>query len=269
LKRYRTRRNRAVLVRRWLGQALMLLVLLILLVLTMVPLAEMVRQSLQGRGTLWERAVANYTAGWLAIRGYMINSAIASLTTLVGVLFCSSLAGYTFARHRFPGKDWLYLAILALMMIPTFLTLIPAFMVVNDLGLVNSRWGLILPWIASGQVLGILICRGYLEGLPEEIFEAARIDGANELVLYACIALPVSQPILATLAVMNLMTTYNEFLWPLLIISSHSKQVVAVGLREVQGSTAAYLVACLPLVLLFSVGMRTYISGVTSGAIKA
>ena len=156
MKRYRTRRNRAVLVRRWLGQALMLLVLLILLVLTMVPLAEMVRQSLQGRGTLWERAVANYTAGWLAIRGYMINSAIASLTTLVGVLFCSSLAGYTFARHRFPGKDWLYLAILALMMIPTFLTLIPAFMVVNDLGLVNSRWGLILPWIASGQVLGIL-----------------------------------------------------------------------------------------------------------------
>ena len=109
--------------------------------------------------------------------------------------------------------------ILALLMVPGILTLIPAFVLVRDLGLLNTPWALILPWTAGGQVFGILLCRSFFATLPQDLFDAAKIDGAGEIEQYWRIALPLSWPILVTLAIMHLVSTYNDFIWPLLTIS--------------------------------------------------
>lgn len=251
----------------------MIVVLLILLALTMVPVINMVIQSLDGKGPIYMRFWINYSDGWRAMKRYIGNSLIVSVSAMVGVIFFSSLSGYVFARHKFPGKEFLYLMIISLLMIPSIFTLIPSFMIIVDLNLIDTRSALILPWISSGQVFGILVCRSYFEGLPEEVFEAARIDGANDLILYARIAVPISWPVLATVAIMNLLNTYNDFLWPLLVIRSEAKQVVSVGLRYVASDwgsrMAAYMVATIPLILMFTFGMRYFIKGITSGALKA
>ncbi|NLV73707.1 MAG: carbohydrate ABC transporter permease [Chloroflexi bacterium] len=280
-----TIRSSKVQIKRAIGQGVILLVLAILLALTMVPIVNMLTMSLKDNGQIFARFWAapnpyrwrNYAKAWEVMRGYIANSLLVSISAMFGVVFLASISGYVFARHRFPGKNFLYLLILALMMIPGMLTLIPSFMLINDLGLIDTRWALILPWISGGQVFGILICRGFFGGLPEELFEAARMDGAREFGLYWKIAVPLSWPIMVTLAIMNLVGTYNDFLWPLLVLTSTSKQVVSVGLREFNQSgmtdwgprMAAYTIATVPLLLLFAFGMRYYIQGITSGAIKA
>lgn len=268
------------------GQAIIILVLAVLLIATMVPIVNMLVMSLKDNGQIFARfwaapnpyRWANYSSGWAAMSRYIVNSLVASLTAMVGIIFLSSIGGYVFARHQFPGKDFLYLVIISLMMVPGMLTLIPRFVLVTELGLVDTRWVLILPWMSGGQVFGILVCRGFFSTIPEELFEAARIDGCQEFGLYWRIAVPLSWPIMVTIAIMNLVGTYNDFLWPLLTISSPGTQVVSVGLREFTSQygitdwgprMAAYVIATIPLVALFAFGMRYYIQGITSGAIKA
>jgi len=268
------------------GQAFLHLGLIIIALLTLIPIMNMLTMSLKDNGQIYARFWAlpnparwqNYVAGFRAMWGYIANSLIVSISSMFGVVILASISGYVFARHRFPGRDTLYIVVISLMMIPGMMTLFPSFMLMNDFGLLDTRWALILPWMSGGQVFGILICRGYFAGLPQELFEAAKMDGAQEFELFLRIAVPLSWPIMVTLAIMNLVGTYNDFLWPLLTISSPSKQVVSVGLREFtsqHGITdwgprmAAYTVATIPLLLLFLFGMRYYIQGVTSGAIKA
>jgi ABC-type glycerol-3-phosphate transport system permease component len=168
--------------------------------------------------------------------------------------------------------------ILDLLMIPGVLTLIPSFVWVKQLGIMNTPWALILPWTAGGQVFGILLCRSFFSTLPQELFDSGKIDGATEFQLYYKIAVPLSWPIIITLAIMHLVGTYNDFIWPLLTISSAEMQVVSVGLTLFTtqfGVTdwgprmAAYVVATIPLLILFMFGMRYYIRGITSGAVKA
>jgi ABC-type glycerol-3-phosphate transport system permease component len=221
----------------------------------------------------WE----NYRDGWVTMRRYIFNSLWYSMVSVVIVVFLSSISGYVFARHKFPGKEAIYVIILALLMIPGILTLIPAFVLVKQLGLFNTPWALILPWSAGGQVFGILLCRTYFATLPQELFDAAKVDGASELEQYFRIALPLSWPILVTLAIMHLVGSYNDFIWPLLTISDQNIQVVTVGLTQFRDEfgtvtwgprMAAYAVSSLPLVILFAFGMRYYVRGLTSGAVK-
>ena len=201
-----------------------------------------------------------------------------TLIPVIDVVFLSSLSGYVFARHRFPGKEIIYVAILSLLMIPGVLTLIPAFVLVRQLGLLDTPWALILPWTAGGQVFGILLCRSFFATLPQELFEAGRIDGASEIQLYARVALPLSWPTLITLAIMHFVGTYNDFIWPLVTITNPAIQVVGVGLRQfvnqwgvvdIGGQMAGYTVSVIPLLILFTFGMKYYIQGVTAGALKA
>ncbi|MHB1356046.1 MAG: carbohydrate ABC transporter permease [Anaerolineae bacterium] len=273
LFRRRKGRSWGNLARRAVGQAVLILILLFLLALTIAPIFNLIASSLNGKGTIYIRFWENYSNGWRMMKTYIANSLISSVSTVIGVVFLSSISGYVFARHQFPGKQFLFLAIISLLMIPSIFTLIPSFMIINDLHLIDTRWALILPWMASGQVFGILICRGFFSGLPEELFEAARIDGAGDFILYSRIAVPISLPILATVAIMNLLNTYNDFLWPLLVIRSPAKQVVSVGLREVSANWgsrgAAYIFATIPFLILFTFSMRYFIQGTTSGAIKA
>jgi ABC-type glycerol-3-phosphate transport system permease component len=147
----------------------------------------------------------------------------------------------------------------------------------QDLHLTNNWLALIFPWVSGGQVFGILLCRTFLSNQPAALFESARMDGATELAAYYKIALPLAKPILATLAIMNLMGFYNDFIWPLMVIDNNSRQVITVAIRVFQSMTgsidlgsmvAGFVFSLIPLLILFMFGSRLYIEGVTSGAIK-
>jgi ABC-type glycerol-3-phosphate transport system permease component len=269
----------------WLSQGILVTILTILLLLSFLTIALMIFLSLKDNGQIFGRFWSlpdpvrweNYETGWVAMRRYIFNTLWYSLASVVIVVFLSSLSGYVFARHKFPGKEVIYIVILALLMVPGILTLIPAFVLVSQLGLLNTPWALILPWSAGGQIFGILLCRSYFATLPQELFDAAKVDGASEFEQYFRIALPLSWPILVTLAIMHLVGSYNDFIWPLLTITDENIQVVTVGLTRFQGEfgavaygpqMAAYAVASIPLVILFAFGMRFYVRGLTSGAVK-
>jgi ABC-type glycerol-3-phosphate transport system permease component len=267
-------------------QAIIFVILLVLLVLIFIPILYLVILSLKDNGQIYGRfwslprpfRWANYLTGWQVIWLPLFNSVLTSTVATVGTLLFASLSGYVFARHRFPGKEFLYTLILALLMIPPILTLIPAYVLIYNMGIQNTYWALILPWTSGGQVFAILLCRSFFATLPEEFFDAARIDGASELAAFWRIAVPLSVPILVTVAVVRLVATYNQFMWPLVVISSPSRQVVAValtqftseiGVTDIGPQMAAYILATLPLVILFSFGMRHYVRGITAGGLKA
>lgn len=271
---------------RGVRQGALYLVVLAFLVVTFVPLVIMALMSFRNNGQIFSHFWAlpdpwqlnNYTQGFTSIIRYAINSVVDSLASVILVVALSSLSGYVFARHRFPGKELFYLLILGLLMIPSVLTLIPQFVLVHQLGIWNTPLALILPWTAGGQVLGIFLCRSFIAGLPGELFEAGRIDGASEFGLWWRVAVPLSWPILMTVAILHMVNTYNDFIWPLLAISDDTWQVVSVGLTEFtssQGVTdygpqmAAYVIASVPLMIMFLFGMKYFVQGITSGAIKA
>ena len=266
-------------------QITFLAILVVLLVLTFIPIILMLFLSLKDNGQIYGRfwgapnpaRWSNYADGWMAMWRYIANSVWYSITSVIGVVFLSSMSGYVFARHRFPGKEIIYLLILALLMIPGVLTLIPSFVLITDIGLRDTPLALILPWTSGGQVFGILLCRSFFATLPQDLFDAGRIDGASEFQMYWRIALPLSWPILITLALMHMVSCYNDFIWPLLVLSDPAMQVVTVGLTQFTSQygitdwgprMAAYAVATLPLLLLMSFGMRYYVQGLTSGAVK-
>jgi multiple sugar transport system permease protein len=213
---------------------------------------------------------------WLYIN--MFNSIITVGTATIGSIILASMSGYVFAKLKFPGRKFLFLLILSILMIPNVLTLTPLYKLVQDFGLRNSWWALILPWISGGQVFGILLCKTFITEQPTALFESARIDGANELQAYYKIAIPLAKPILATLAIMNMIGFYNDYVWPLMIIDSVRKQVIIVAVQSFTWSQtttdvgiqlAGYIFATIPLLILFLGGSSLYIEGITSGAIKS
>ena len=268
------------------GPLLLYSVLLVLLTVTFIPIVYLVALSLKDNGQIYGRFWSmpdpyrweNFALGSLAIWRAVLNSILTSGSSTAATVVLASLSGYVFARHRFPGKELIYTGILALLMIPPILTLIPAYVLILNMGLENTYWALILPWTSGGQVFALLLCRSFFATLPEEFFDAARIDGASELQSFAQIAVPLSAPILVTVAVVRLVTTYNQFMWPLVVISSPKKQVVAValtqftseiGVTDLGPQMAGYILASIPLIVLFSFGMRHYVRGLTAGGLKA
>src|SRR5579862_7337770 len=186
-----------------LGQVVLLGAILVVLVLVFLPIVYLVIFSFKNNAQIYSSfwaapdpwIVGNYPQAWNAVRTALLNSVSLSIaSTLLLVLF-AAMAGYAFARHRFPAKEVLYYSFLALMMIPSVLTLIPRYLLVKNLGLIDTPWVLILPWMAGEMAFGILLCRGFFATLSEELFEAGRIDGAGELQLFARIAVPLSLPI--------------------------------------------------------------------------
>ena len=162
----------------------------------------------------WE----NYEFAVKVISQFLLNSVITSGATVIGVLLLSSLAAYSFAQIPFPGRTPVFYAVLALMMVPASLTLVPSFVLVRDLHLINTHWSLILPWIAGGQIIGILILRAFFESLPSEMFDACRIDGATDWQIYWHVALPLTRSMLGVVAVLNILGTWNNLIWPTLTL---------------------------------------------------
>jgi multiple sugar transport system permease protein/raffinose/stachyose/melibiose transport system permease protein len=219
---------------------------------------------------------SNYHDAWQEIRIYLINSVIISGVSVIGVVIFSVLSSYAFARFKFPGSNFLYYAIISLLMIPGVLTLIPSFMLVKNLGLLNTRWVLLLPYISGGQVFAIFILKSFFSSIPTDYFDAARIDGANELQVLRHVVLPLSQSIIGTVAVMNLLGTWNDLIWPLVTLQDQKLYTLTVGLYNFRGMyytvwgalMAGYIISSIPLLILFIFTSRLFIEGLSSGAIK-
>ncbi len=261
-----------------------IVVLSVLAAMTLYPLAFMAITSFKSLDQYnsqfwlptWPFHLENYTSAWVAIAPYMLNSIIVTAASTVGVVALSVFTAYAFARFDFPGREFFYYLVIFLLMVPAVLTLVPSFLLVKSLGLMDTRWALILPYIAGGQVLAIFIMRSFFAGLPEELFEAARIDGAGELRVLWHIGIPLTKPILITIALLQILSSWNDYLWPFLVIQSNSLKTLVVGLVTFQGRfftdwgplMAGYTLASLPLLILFFLGMRAFMEGLTQGGLK-
>jgi ABC-type glycerol-3-phosphate transport system permease component len=269
-----------------LSQIGLLAGLIVLLALVFLPIVYLLVFSFKNNAQIYASfwgppnpwIWSNYAEGWRAIQRFLFNSVWLALASTSITVASSALAGYAFARHRFPGKEPLYYSILGLMMIPAVLTLIPRYILVKNMGIVDTPWVLILPWAAGDQAFGILLCRGFFATISEELFEAGRVDGASELQLFAWIAAPLSLPILVTLGIVHTFRSYTDYIWPLITINSSDQQVVTVALTQFNAGFgiidygprfAGYLLAALPLLVMFLLGMRSFIRGLTAGALKA
>ena len=177
----------------------------------------------------WE----NYGLAFEIVLQFIINSIVVSGVTVIGVLVLASLSAYAFGILEFPGRQVLFYLVLSLMMVPSAMTLIPSFVLVKDLGLINTYWAMILPWIASGQVFAMFILRTFFESLPRELFDAARIDGASEWQGYWRIALPLSKSMLGVAAILNILGTWNNLIWPALTVQPAEPPAVDAGLVDV------------------------------------
>ena len=223
----------------------------------------------------------NYQSAFFALIGYVGNSMFISTVTCFGVVYLSAFSAYVFARFSFFAKEALFYAIVSLLMVPGILGLIPLFMIVKNLGLLNTYWALLLPYIASGQVLGIFLLRTFFASVPKDLFDAAEIDGAGHIRTFFSVAVPLCKPIMVTLAIINLFFTWNDVIWPLVVLSDDDVKTIAVGLLSFQSQFmthsltrwgplfAGYVLASIPLLILFLVASRSFVEGLTSGAIKA
>jgi multiple sugar transport system permease protein len=189
------------------------------------------------------------------------------------LVFCS-LAAYAFARMRFPGRDVLFLLFLGTLMIPFYITMIPAFIVVKWLGLVNTLAAVVVPRLASA--FGTFLLRQFFLTIPAEIEDAARIDGASRIVFLVRILLPLSVPALATFGVFLFLGTWNSFLWPLLVLNDPNLSVLQLGLARFRGEyvvkvsllMAATLLSVLPVMVVFLIGQKHLVRGVVLSGIK-
>ncbi|MFD0717176.1 carbohydrate ABC transporter permease [Paenibacillus sp. GCM10027626] len=253
-------------------------------ILTMIPFLMLINLSLKDLSQFnlerWSVSfpfhLENYSAAWEVIRQYVLNSFIISGVTVVAVLAVSCLAAYPMARMKFFLKEKIYFLIIALLMIPFTLTLVPLFSLVVKFQILDSWLGLWGPYIAGGQVFCIFVLRSFFSSLPEEMFEAARVDGADEFRILFSIVLPLSKAIIATLGVLNILNTWNDYIWPLMVISDESKMPLTLGLMSFQQMFttnwgplfAGYVLASLPLILLFIFASKQFVEGLASGSIK-
>ena len=259
---------------------------IIFVLLAFIPIFLMLFLSLKSPSQFYSNLWAipnppqwsNYNAAYLQLFQNMVNSVVTVTVGTLLIVVLSAMSGYVFARLDFPLKNFLFMMMLALMMVPGVLTLTPSFKLIQRLGLKNTWWALWLPWASGGQIMGMYLCRTFISAQPAALFESARIDGAREFQAFYKIAVPLAKPILATLVVMNMISLYGDFIWPLLVIDSNSKQVISVAVQTYSSSTgttdygamiAGFVMATVPLLIMFTFSSRLYIEGITSGAVKA
>jgi multiple sugar transport system permease protein len=205
---------------------------------------------------------------------FYLNSIIVSFSIIGMVLFTSSLAGFVFAKYRFFGKDLFFTLILASMMIPFQVTMIPLYLIIVKLGLIDSLWGLIVPGATSA--FGIFLMRQFIESLPAELIDAARIDGASEFGIYSKIVLPQMGSALATLGIFQFMGTWNDYLWPLIILTTTEKRTLPIMLtwyNSQHGSRydltmAASVLIILPIVIIYFIFQRQIVRGIALTGFK-
>jgi len=210
----------------------------------------------------------------LNLAAYLLNSTlVAALVTGLSLLI-NSMAGYAFAKLRFKGRDRLFRWLLASMVIPAQVAMLPLFLMLKEMGLVNTYGGVIIPGMAS--IFGIFLIRQYALSIPDSLLDAARIDGAGEFRIYRTLVLPLCKPILVTLAIFTFMGAWNDFMWPLIILTDDDLYTLPVALANLLGEhvqdaelmMAGSVLTVLPVILLFLALQKYYIEGLVLGSVK-
>jgi multiple sugar transport system permease protein len=205
---------------------------------------------------------------------HLLNSLLVALAATFLSLLFNSMAGYAFAKLRFPGRDRLFAILVGALAIPGQVGMLPLFLLTREMGLVNTYGGVLVPTLVS--ILGIFLIRQFALSIPDELLDAARIDGAGELRIFFSIVLPLSRPILATLALLTFMNTWNDFLWPLIVLTDESMQTMPVALAGLVGERAldtelmmaGAVLTVMPVLLVFLALQRHYIEGILMGSVK-
>jgi alpha-1,4-digalacturonate transport system permease protein len=239
---------------------------------------ETVRIPLQDRAPVREIKLAteNYTVPFqrLDFLRYFYNSVFVTVIATIITLVVNSMAAFALSKYEFRGRTAVLAVILATLMVPLSVIIIPLFSVINGLNLFNSLWGVILPTVATPT--GVFLLRQYMLTIPDELLEAARMDHASEWKIYWRIVLPLAMPALAVLAIFSVMWRWNDFLWPLIVLSDRELYTIQVGLNSFQGELnvqwhyvlAMTVVSMLPVVAVFAFLQRFITTGIASTGIK-
>jgi len=205
---------------------------------------------------------------------YLLNSAIVASVAAVSSVVVSSLAGFGFAKYQFPGRDVFFLAIVGILMVPFQSVVVPLYVWINDLGLLDTYAGIVAPDLVS--VFGVFLMRQAIETIPNDYIDAARIDGASELRIFFLVILPSVKPAIATLLIIKFMWSWNEFFWPMVVTTSPQMKVVTLGLTsftnmyfiEYNLLTAAAVLSILPILVIFVTLQRWVVQAVVMSGLK-
>ena len=205
---------------------------------------------------------------------YLFNSIIISVGVTLFSLVLNSMSGYAFAKFRFSRKKSLFSLLLSSMIIPAQVTMLPVFLILKNMGLINTYFAIIIPGMAS--IFGIFLIRQFAMSIPDSLIDAARIDGANDVSIYLNVILPLCKPILVTLGIFTFMGTWNDFLWPLIVMTDSSMYTMPVALANLMGEhqqdtelmMAGSVITIIPVLLVFLALQKYYINGIMMGSIK-
>lgn len=205
---------------------------------------------------------------------YFTNTVFVSVVSTFITVLINIMAGYALAKYIFPGRSLIFTVMISTLMIPLQVIMIPIFLQLKRLGMLNSLWGIIIPPAATPT--GVFLARQYLVTLPDSLIEAARIDGAKEWYIFQRIILPMSKPVIATIAIFSFMWRWNDYLWPLVVITDNRKQTIQqalanfVGQLQINWSSllAMTTIAIIPVIIVFLAFQRFFFSGITAGSVK-
>ncbi|GIH15268.1 carbohydrate ABC transporter permease [Rugosimonospora africana] len=276
--------------RRIVSRALLYLVLIVGAVLTLFPYLMVVLTSLKTAPQLnsvspWLPAVPGTLSNYIRLfngkiadisfLAYLWHTVLFTVILTAGQLVFTTFAAYAFARLRFVGRDVLFWAYLATMMVPNVVTMIPLYLIMRQIGWIDTWFGLMAPYIL-GSPYGIFLMRQFFRGLPADLEDAARIDGAGTLTILLRIFVPLSRPALGTLTILTTVFAWHNFLWPLIITSGDNTKLVTVGIASLQGNLGAdynlmmagSFVALVPLIVIFLLFQRTIVRSIVLTGMK-
>lgn len=270
-----------------LGETSKYLVLGLFSAFFLIPLVWMVSTSLKNAEELplyppiwipdpirWDNYVTAFVEGSLG--GYLWNTVVVTVPSVIGAVLSNSLIAYGFARVQWPGRDYVFAIVLATMILPDFVTFIPLYLIFRDLNWLNTYYPLILP-IFLGSPFFIFLLRQFLMALPAELTDAARVDGASELLIFLRIVIPLATPALAVVALFQFIGSWNDYFGPLIYLSDVDKYTISLGIANMESAygfsnfawiMAATCMSIMPIILLFFFAQRTFIEGIALTGLK-
>lgn len=260
----------------------------LIIVMTYFPIVFVLSNSLKSGKSIFTSGVfalfsqfdyENYVSAWRGIDQPLLNTVIVALASVVIGVGAAALGGYAFSQLKFRGKSVVFMAYVALLLIPWTLTLIPLFLTIQKLHLFDTWWALILPYAAGSQPLLVLIFRGFFDQIPPELLQSARVDGCTERQVLLRIVAPLTKPILMTGAVLVIINVWGDYLWPTIVIQNANRTTISAGIEQYIGSFgtsinaggsafAAFVIAASPMFLFVGFTMRYFVAGLTEGALK-
>jgi ABC-type glycerol-3-phosphate transport system permease component len=270
--------------RRNLGQYAIHAILLILAIFTLIPLITLVNLSFKDpyqfnidpMGPASPLAFENYALAWRFMQDPLVHNIIIGIVSITTSIAMAAATAFVFARFEFPGRNWLFGAIMLILLVPSTVLFVPTYQLIIQFGLQNTLWALILPY-AAHQSLIIVVLRSFFAELPSEMFDAAKVDGAGVWQLFTRIAIPLSLPVMSAMAIFQIWWIWNDYAWPSLVANAPEARTAVAAViffndgmfrPEPGAGMAAAVIAAIPMVILFLVSMRTFVAGITAGALK-